>query len=121
MTEELKTSIKKFLPVIPALIAYAVLANHLNFIQDDAYITYRYVANFLNGDGLVWNIGERIEGFTNFGWTIFLILWGALGADYILISKITGFLFGAGIIVLTYLLAQMALGEKSRWFVFLPV
>ncbi|MFZ5979112.1 MAG: hypothetical protein ACOYVF_00635, partial [Candidatus Zixiibacteriota bacterium] len=99
--------------ILPALIIFSLFAYHLNFIQDDAYISYRYVANFLNGDGLVFNIGEKVEGFTNFGWVVYLIFWGALGFDYILISQLTGFIFGLGIIVLTYLLArQIFEGER---------
>jgi arabinofuranosyltransferase len=33
---------------------------------DDAYITYRYVSNFLNGHGLVFNPGEYVEGYSTF-------------------------------------------------------
>ena len=99
--------------MILAMAIYSVIAYNIKFIQDDAYISYRYVANFLNGDGLVYNIGERIEGFTNFGWVIYLIWGGALGLNYILISQITGWLFGAGIIALTYLIAQVVF-EKNK-------
>ena len=65
-----------FLPYVflaVGLAAYSALAFYLRFVQDDAFITYRYVANFLAGHGLVYNIGERICGFTNFGWTIYLL------------------------------------------------
>lgn len=111
---------KHIVLIIPALIIYALIAHHLRFIQDDAYISYRYVANFLNGNGLVYNIGERVEGFTNFGWVIYLILWGAVGANYILASQITGFLFGAGIIVLTYIIARRIFTGKAWPFALLP-
>lgn len=117
----MKKAIYRLLPLIPALLLYTYLAHDLNFTQDDAYISYRYAANYLNGDGLVYNIGERVEGITNFGWVIYLILWGALGIDYILISKITGFLFGAAIIVLTYFLAQLIFPGRDKWFSLLPV
>ena len=39
---------------------------------DDAYITYRYVANFLNGHGLVFNPGEYVEGYSAFLYLILL-------------------------------------------------
>lgn len=107
--------------MIPALLIYAVLAHHLNFIQDDAYISYRYVANFLNGHGLVFNIGERIEGFTNFGWVIYLIMWGALGVSYVAMSQITGFAFGAGIIVLTWYISRRLFADRGQLIVLLPV
>ncbi len=40
------------------------------FVQDDAFISFRYARNLAEGHGLVWNIGERIEGYTNFLWTL---------------------------------------------------
>ena len=37
---------------------------------DDAMISMRYAANWAAGEGLVWNAGERVEGYTNFLWTM---------------------------------------------------
>ena len=31
---------------------------------DDDFIVYRYARNLIAGDGLVFNVGERFEGFT---------------------------------------------------------
>jgi len=39
---------------------------------DDAYISFRYAKNLLQGHGLVFNVGERVEGYTNFLWTVLL-------------------------------------------------
>ncbi len=103
-----------YLPIVPALLIFVLLARYLNFTQDDAYISYRYVANFLNGHGLVYNIGERIEGFTNFGWVIYMILVGGLGFGYIVVSKITGLLLGAGVIVVTFLIARTLFDQNNR-------
>ena len=33
---------------------------------DDAYISYRYAKNLVEGQGLVYNPGERVEGYSNF-------------------------------------------------------
>jgi len=33
---------------------------------DDAYISYRYAENLVRGEGLVFNHGERVEGYSNF-------------------------------------------------------
>lgn len=38
--------------------------------MDDAYISYRYGKNLMEGKGLVYNHGEYVEGYTNFLWTI---------------------------------------------------
>jgi len=32
---------------------------------DDAYISYRYAENLARGEGLVFNHGERVEGYSN--------------------------------------------------------
>ena len=112
---------KAYLPIIPALIAYGAIAWWLNFTQDDAYISYRYVANFLNGHGLVYNVGERVEGYTNFGWVIYLALTGKLGLDFVFVSKVTGFLCGAAAIVVTYLIAAEVFDQKQTWYRYLPV
>ena len=37
--------------------------------QDDAYVSFRYARNLVHGHGLVYNVGEPVEGYTNFLWT----------------------------------------------------
>ena len=49
------------------------------WICDDAYISYRYANNLLAGLGLVFNAGERVEGYTNFLWTLWITPGLALG------------------------------------------
>lgn len=46
---------------------------------DDAYISYRFAGNAASGAGLVFNPGERTEGYTNFLWTAILAAGAALG------------------------------------------
>ena len=46
---------------------------------DDAFISYRYAANLLAGQGLVFNPGEYVEGFTNLLWTLLVAGGMALG------------------------------------------
>ncbi len=107
-------------PLLLALILYSATAYGLNFTQDDAYISYRVVQNFLNSHGLVFNVGEQVEGHTNFGWVIYMIFTGAIGLGYIAISKLTGFLCGAGIIVITHRLSRELLLERQPALVWLP-
>jgi hypothetical protein len=45
------------------------------WLCDDAFISFRYAEHLVNGFGLVFNPGERVEGYTNLLWT----LWIALG------------------------------------------
>ncbi len=47
---------------------------------DDAMISMQYARNVANGDGWVWNAGgERVEGFSNPGWVLFMALFHKLG------------------------------------------
>jgi arabinofuranosyltransferase len=49
--------------------------------QDDAYVSFRYARNLVRGHGLVYNVGEPVEGYTNFLWTALAALPLAVGAD----------------------------------------
>ena len=50
------------------------------FITDDAFISFRYVRNLLDGHGLVFNPGEYVEGYTNFLWVLELAaIWRLFG------------------------------------------
>lgn len=59
----------------------AVMRWFWGFVQDDAYISLRYAYNFANGNGLVFNPGERVEGFTNLTWTLLASFFIKLGID----------------------------------------
>jgi arabinofuranosyltransferase len=39
---------------------------------DDAYISFRYAANLVGGNGLVFNVGQHVQGYTNFLWTLLM-------------------------------------------------
>ena len=50
------------------------------FLTDDAFISFRYARNLIEGHGLVFNPGERVEGYSNFLWTLELAaLWAVFG------------------------------------------
>ena len=66
-----------FLPWL-ALLAWTAAESW--FLIDDAFVSFRYARNLLEGHGLVFNVGERVEGYTNFLWTLELAaLWGIFG------------------------------------------
>jgi arabinofuranosyltransferase len=49
---------------------------------DDAYISFQYAKNWASGQGVVFNPGERVEGYTNFLWVALLApLWPLVGHD----------------------------------------
>ena len=62
------------------LVLLAWLTSVAWFLTDDAFISFRYVRNLLEGHGLVFNPGEYVEGYTNFLWILELaVLWGLFG------------------------------------------
>jgi len=95
------------------MVSYIGLVISYNFTQDDAYITFRYAENFVNGHGLVYNIGEHIEGYTNFLWLLLAILGRLIGLDYVVFSKILGAICGAGGIYVTFQMGQISWGRRS--------
>ncbi len=48
---------------------------------EDAYITFRYIDNWINGHGLVYNVGDRVEGFTHPLWLFLIAIPAFLGVD----------------------------------------
>jgi len=53
--------------------SYVAIDGRLYFnLFDDAMISMRYAWNFSHGNGLVWNVGERIEGYTNLLMTLMM-------------------------------------------------
>jgi hypothetical protein len=58
--------------LILVIAGLTLLAWSQRFVQDDAFISFRYAYNFAHGKGLVWNDGYRVEGYTNFLWTVLM-------------------------------------------------
>jgi len=51
------------------------------FLNDDAFISFRYALNWAESGEPVYNLGERVEGYTNFLWVALLALIGWLGGE----------------------------------------
>lgn len=43
-----------------------------SWLTDDIFVTFRYIDNLFSGNGLVYNVGERVEGFTHPLWLAIL-------------------------------------------------
>jgi hypothetical protein len=83
-----------------ALVAVFLLhALYLSGIAEDAFISFRYARNWVNGAGLVWNPGEApVEGYTNFLWVALAAGMLALGFDPLVGSQLLG--IGASLVTL---------------------
>src|SRR5262245_7687999 len=77
-------------------VALGTLAVHalyyMPFIADDALISLRYAKRLIDGSGLTWNSGERVEGYSNLLWVLSSSAMGMAGVDLITAVRVLGFL-----------------------------
>jgi arabinofuranosyltransferase len=94
----------KYFTWITILVSLLVVIAHSIYIfpwmLDDAFISFRYVQNFVSGHGLVYNAGERVEGYTTFLWVVLLSLGRLLGMNIVILSKVLGAAFAFGCLLL---------------------
>jgi len=102
-----RTALPKYLQALAVLLPTALLVAGilvgLEFIKDDAYISFRYAHNFVKGKGLVFNSGERLEGYTNFLWTMLMAPFEALGWDLFQVCEWLGGALSVGVITVMML------------------
>ncbi len=102
----------RFLVALALVLALVIPLLGTDAPQDDAYITYRYAEHFVQGHGLVFNVGEEpVEGYTNFLWTVLIAGGMQLGLDPEVLGPWLGLFFTLLATVLCGLLAR-ALGAK---------
>lgn len=105
-------------------VSLAIYAFHssslIAYAYDDAFISFRYAENLANGHGLVYNIGERVEGYSNFLWTFILAGAIKLGADPLVIAKVLGILFALATMALTVRFSAFVTGQEG-WRCVLPM
>ena len=89
------------------------------FTVDDAYISFRYAEHFANGGGLVFNQGERVEGYTNFLWVLLLAAWKKCGGDIETASQVFGVTCSAAALLMTFGLSwQISSAKRGETAIF---
>lgn len=85
-------------PVLAALLLLTAVVSVLTYyhLGEDAHISFRYSEMFAAGHGLVFNPGERVEGYSNLLWVLVMTPFALIGAPLHLAAKIlsTGCLLG---------------------------
>jgi arabinofuranosyltransferase len=89
------------IPALTIFLAHAWL--YVDFFIDDAFISLRYVNQWLAGNGLAYNIGEQVEGYSNFLWIILLGLSAIFGLDLVFAARLWGIGLSIATLVLVYL------------------
>ena len=75
-----------------ALVFAITRAVRIAWLADDSFISFRYAWNLVHGHGLVYNAGERVEGYSNLLWTLLMAGGLALGVAPEPASKALGIL-----------------------------
>lgn len=95
------------LAALPALALFAAQASWpWPFFSDDSFISLRFSERLLQGDGLTWTDGERVEGYSNLLWVLLTAGLGALGLELVTAARLLGALCTAA--------ALLALAAAAR-------
>jgi arabinofuranosyltransferase len=70
---------------------------------DDAFVTFRYAQNLTDGLGPVYNLGERVEGYSSPIWMLGSAAAIGVGVDPLVASKWAGLISGGALSVAVYL------------------
>lgn len=82
---------------------------------DDAMISLRYAWNLAHGNGLVWNAGEYVQGYTNFLMTLLMALPAVImgKSDTVFSIQIAGSAMMLSIAYLTMLIADRVIQHAN--------
>ena len=107
-TPQQSSGARNALTVILLLAALAMFAYHASvyweWTEDDAFISLRYAQNLATGNGLAFNPGERVEGYSNFTWVLLATGAISMGADPLMTVKTCGLISGLACLLLAWAL-----------------
>jgi len=88
---------------------------------DDACISFRYLDNWLRGEGLVFNPGERVEGYSNLLWILLLAIPALFGARPHLASLHIEWFLAPGCLLLLAFAATKVARRKNEPYLVAPL
>ncbi|HEX6763829.1 MAG TPA: hypothetical protein VF103_00090, partial [Polyangiaceae bacterium] len=90
---------------------------YLRNMVDDAMTSVVYAKQLALGNGVVFNVGERVEGYTNFLWVVFMApiyaVCHLLGVEFIPVIIHVNVLVTACVTLLVYVLAKELFGQNQ--------
>ena len=90
------------------VVAGLALAYSNRFVQDDAFITFRYAHNWVSGHGPLFNPGDPpVEGYSNFTWLVLIAAGMRVGIEPVFFSQLLGLLSLVGTVLATYRAATL--------------
>lgn len=104
------------LSILPLIAFLATTASMGHYVIDDSYISFRYARNLVDGSGLVFNPGERVEGYTNFLWIILIAAGIRLGFAPDVFALFLGCLAGLLTVASTRMLCAVFSRRRTSTF-----
>lgn len=86
---------------LPVALAIAHALSFFGYLLDDAYISFRYARNLARGAGLVYNAGERVEGYSNLLWVLLTAAGERLGIPATLSVPLLGLAAVVAVVAIT--------------------
>jgi arabinofuranosyltransferase len=92
---------------------YLIHYQSYEFLNDDAFISFRFSWNWAYHGEIVYNLGEKVEGYTNFLWVALGALILKLGGDLPTWANHLGLLFGTLTLLSLYLFRSRSKSESE--------
>jgi arabinofuranosyltransferase len=106
-------------------VACALLLGHAayywSWIEDDTFITLRYAQNFADGQGLVFNPGQAVEGYSNFLWVMLAAAAIKLQADPLNVLRAAGLLGALLTLLMSWRLARSLWPQRTGLSIIAPL
>jgi hypothetical protein len=105
----------RWLVMAAAAVVLVVHSLAYNFVTDDAYISFVFSRNFAEHGELTFNLGQPVEGYTNFLWTFVLGIAMVAGILPEWSSRVLGTGCGLATLYVVFRLTERALGRRTPW------
>ena len=96
-----------------ALLLMLLHALSFRFVIDDAFISFRFARNLVDGHGLVFNIGQKVEGYSNLLYVLLSALGMKFGVDPLLWGRIWSTLATGGTLALLPGIVRLLAPEEN--------
>jgi len=85
------------------------------WLSDDSLISLRQVWNFINGGGLTWNYGERVQAFTHPAWVLLLSAVTALTRELFLTTIVLSVALSLASVLFVMRYAAVLSRDRRAW------
>jgi hypothetical protein len=105
-----------YLVPLVLLLAFRIVAwQTIPLPAEDAFITFRYARNLATGNGLVYNPGDWVMGFSSPVWTLWISLGYALTHDAVLWARISGIVADVATLLVAGRMIVTAASPAAAW------